>query len=89
MFPPYGMDFGPEVSLTPMILTLFSITFNLGSAVKQRVSPNQMYLIGAVLNRFALWQSLDQGTGEEQKLLPYLFLKTTEKDISLIHPSAF
>lgn len=41
--------------LTPMILTLFSITFNLGSAVKQRVSPNQMYLIGAVLNRFALW----------------------------------
>lgn len=41
--------------LTPMILTLFSITFNLGSAVKQRASPNQMYLIGAVLNRFALW----------------------------------
>ncbi len=55
MFPPYGMDFGPEVSLTPMILTLFSITFNLGSAVKQRASPNQMYLIVAVLNRFALW----------------------------------
>ncbi len=41
--------------ITPMILTLFSITFNLGSAVKQRASPNQMYLIGAVLNRFALW----------------------------------
>lgn len=33
-------------------LTLFSITFNLGGAVKHRLSPNQMYLIGAPLNRF-------------------------------------
>lgn len=50
-----------------MILTLFSITFNLGGAVKQKAFPNQMYLIGVLPNRFVLWSLLDQGGEEEQK----------------------
>lgn len=41
--------------VTHMILTLFSITFNLGGAVKQKGFPNQMYLIGVLSNRFVLW----------------------------------